>query len=390
MRVFFYVSLTLFSFLSSCKKPESDVSQESKPEPLSAVVVFAIGDSKVRHADQTEEKAQLGTTLAAGDNIVTGEAGKVDIQFPDGSSIRISPKSTIDFSKLSQTAGGATETQVALVSGKVFAKVNKGQKQDNFSVVTPTAIAGVRGTSFIVESGSGSLGDSVKVVEGSVSFAPRILALEKASNEEIERSEDLKKLQNSLATVEVILEQNQESKLSKKAADLAKIEKLEGLDIDKTIKAIEKEKPAVEAAKLTKKEEEEIKTIVQVDKETAKQIIALNESANVDKLDELKKKEIDKQRLAIEEEVKKKQIEEKKRFEETLANKPKDFKTREDVLNYYESIERITLTDGKTILGAIISQEGEYIIVQTENGVKRISKEEVDEVNYDVQKKKKN
>ncbi len=97
------IALSMLS-LQFCKKPESDVSTVEKgPEGLSAVVVFAVGDSKVRHADQTEEKAQLGTSLKTGDNIVTGDNGKVDIQFPDGSSVRISPKSQIDFSKLSQT-----------------------------------------------------------------------------------------------------------------------------------------------------------------------------------------------------------------------------------------------------------------------------------------------
>jgi len=376
--------------LLSCQKPDSNVAEKEKaPEPLSAVVVFSVGDSKVRHADQTEEKAQLGTTLAAGDNVVTGDNGKVDIQFPDGSNVRISPKSVIDFSKLSQTGAGATETQIALVSGKVFAKVSKSRKEDNFSVVTPTAIAGVRGTSFIVESGEGNSGSKVKVVEGSVAFAPRIPALENLSQAEIDQNADLKKLQSSLANVEVVLEQNQESKLSKQAAELSRIDKVENLNLEKALKTMEKEKPAVEAAKLTKKEEEELKTIVQVDKETAQAITKLNEVGNQEQLDELKKKEIETQRLAIEAQVKKQQAEEKKRFEDSLASQPKEFKSKVEIINYYERIEKIELTDGREIIGAIINQENNQLIVHTENGVKRINMEDVEQVIYDVHQKKK-
>ncbi|TGN13428.1 lipoprotein LipL45 [Leptospira ilyithenensis] len=375
--------------LAVCKKPETDVSESSKKSnELAAVVVFAVGDSKIQHADQTEEKAQLGTSLKAGDNVVTGDNGKVDVQFPDGSSIRISPKSVIDFSKLSQNSAGTTDTQISLVSGKVFAKVNKAKKEDNFTVITPTAIAGVRGTSFIVESGNGKP-SQVKVVDGAVAFAPRVPALEKLSAEEINGNADLKKLQESIANVEVVLEKNQGSTLSKKSEELSKIEKVESLDLNKALKTVEKEKPVVASANLTKNEEQEIKTIVTIDKETADQIVKLNDSAQTDKLDEIKKQENDKQRQALENEVAKKQEAEKKKFEQTLASEPKEFKSKKDIVNYYERIEKIVLVDGKTVIGAIINQENGQLIVHTENGIKRIDMDNVEEVVYDLQQKSK-
>ncbi|WP_411822329.1 lipoprotein LipL45 [Leptospira sp. 'Mane'] len=375
--------------LAVCKKPETDVSESSKKSnELAAVVVFAVGDSKIQHADQTEEKAQLGTSLKAGDNVVTGDNGKVDVQFPDGSSIRISPKSIIDFSKLSRNNAGTTDTQISLVSGKVFAKVNKAQKEDNFTVVTPTAIAGVRGTSFIVESGNGKP-SQVKVVDGAVAFSQRVPALEKLSAEEINGNADLKKLQDSIASAEVVLEKNQSSTLSKKSEELSRVEKVESLDLNKALKTVEKEKPVVAAANLTKNEEQEIKTIVSVDKETADQIVKLNEDAQTDKLDEIKKQEIDKQRQALENEVAKKQEAEKKKFEQTLASEPKEFKSKKDIVNYYERIEKIVLVDGKTVIGAIINQENGQLIVHTENGIKRIDMDNVEEVVYDLQQKSK-
>lgn len=380
----------LFTGLTVCKKPEAEVTEApKKPADLSAVVVFAVGDSKIQHADQTEEKAQLGALLKTGDNVVTGDNGKVDIQFADGSSIRISPKSAVDFARLSQDNAGTTDTQIALVSGKVFAKVNKAKKEDNFTVVTPTAIAGVRGTSFIVEAADGKPA-KVKVVEGAVAFAPRVQALEKLSEEEISKSADLKKLQESIAKAEVILEKDQASTQSVKSAELAKSADIQSLDLSKAFKTTEKEKLVVENAKLTKNEEQEIKTIVTVDKQTAQEIVKLSESAQTEKLDELKKQEIDAKRQEIEKDVAKRQEEEKKKFEDTLASQPKEFKSKKDIINYYERIEKIVLTDGKTvIIGAIINQENGQLIVHTENGVKKIDMDKVEEVIYDLQQKSK-
>lgn len=379
----------LFTGLTVCKKPDAEVTEApKKPADLSAVVVFAVGDSKIQHADQTEEKAQLGSLLKTGDNVVTGDNGKVDIQFADGSSIRISPKSAIDFARLSQDNAGTTDTQIALVSGKVFAKVNKAKKEDNFTVVTPTAIAGVRGTSFIVESAEGKPA-KVKVVEGSVAFAPRVPALEKLSEEEISKNGDLKKLQESIAKAEVILEKDQASTQSAKSAELAKSADIQSLDLSKAFKTSEKEKLVVESAKLTKNEEQEIKTIVTVDKQTAQEIVKLSESAQTEKLDELKKQEIDTKKHEIEKEVAKRQEEEKKKFEDSLANQPKDFKSKKDIVNYYERIEKIVLVDGKTVIGAIINQENGQLIVHTENGVKKIDMDNVEEVIYDLQQKSK-
>lgn len=382
-------ALVAGSALAVCKKPDVAVSETSKESGgLSAVVVYAVGDSKIRHADNTEEKAQLGTSLKAGDNIVTGDNGKIDVQFPDGSNMRISPKSVLDFSKLSQNAAGTTQTEIALVSGKVFAKVNKAKKEDDFTVVTPTAIAGVRGTSFIVESEEGKP-SAVKVVDGAVAFSNRVPALEKLSEEEINADANLKKLRDSLASTEVVLEKNQESRQSTKALELSKVESIKEADLTKISKTAEKEKPVVEKAKLTLSEEQEIKTIVSVDKETAQQIAKLSETAETDKLDEIKKQEIDKKRAELEKTVAAAQEVEKKKFEESLAADPKALKSQKDIVNFYERIEKIILSDGKVIIGAIISQSNDKLTVHTENGVKVIDKNNVDEVIYDLQTKSK-
>jgi hypothetical protein len=128
---------------------------------------------------------------------------------------------------------------------------------------------------------------------------------------------------------------------------------------------------------------------VSVDKNTAEEIAKLGEAGQTDKLDEIKKQEIDSKRASLEKEVAKKQEDEKKKFEESLASQPKDFKSKKDIVNYYERIEKIVLIDGKTIVGAIINQENGKLVVHTESGIKRIDMETVEEVIYDLQQKSK-
>jgi hypothetical protein len=371
--------------LGLCKKPGSELgSGDKKDSSLSAVVVFSVGESKISHSDGTEEKAQLGATVKTGDTIKTGEKGKVDLQFSSGSSIRVSPATTLDFAKLAMNSGGSLDTQLSLVSGKVFANVNKAKKDDSFSVITPTAIAGVRGTSFIVENDAKSNKAKVKVVDGSVSMAPRIPALDKMSNDEISANADFQKLKNSVIAAEVVLEKGQESSIESSNSKLSN--EINTLDIQKAVQEVEKDKLVVKTAGLTKSEEQEINTIVKVDEKTASELVELNQEGSTEQ-NATKSAEIEKKRKAIEEELASKQEAQKKKFESSLANNPKALDSKKQIVSYYERIEKIVLTNGKSEIGAIINQENNVMIVHTEQGIKRINLDDVEEVVYDYQTK---
>ncbi|MCE9501620.1 MAG: FecR domain-containing protein, partial [Leptospira sp.] len=218
-----FLILSAFVIATGCKKPGESLSggSDKKDNTLSAVVVFSVGESKITHSDSTEEKAVLGVSMKPGDKIITGDKAKVDIQIGDGSTVRLSGNTKMDFNKLALNDNGTADTQLALVSGKVFAKVNKAQKNDNFSVVTPTAIAGVRGTSFIMENGNGKVA-TVKVLDGQVALAPRVPALENISSEDISKSAELTKLKESLAKEEVVIEKNQSSSIASDDKNLSK------------------------------------------------------------------------------------------------------------------------------------------------------------------------
>lgn len=384
----FIASLVIALAFVVCKKPDSGLGDSgSQDTSLSAVVVFSVGDSRISHSDGTEERAQLGASVKTGDTIVTGDKGKVDLQFNNGSSIRISPATTLDFAKIAYNSNGSTDTQISLASGKVFANVNKAKKDDSFSVVTPTAIAGVRGTSFIVENDIKTNKAKVKVVSGSVAMAPRIPALENATQEQIDSSEGLKSLQASIQKVEVIIEKGQETSLSSNSVKLAAAE-IETLDVANLTKAVEKEKPVISNSSITKSEEQEIKTIVTVDQKTVQEIAQLNVDGSSTE-DAAKLAEIEKKKKEIEERLAVKQEEQEKKFNKELAAEPKEFNTKKDIVNYYERIEKVVLTNGKIEVGAIINQENNMMIIHTEQGVKKINLGDVQEVIYDYQSKTK-
>lgn len=375
--VFSSVLTTGLLVFNACKKPtESSKAAATKGNSPSAVVVFSVGEAKILHADLTEEKAALGASLKTGDKVSTKQKSKVDIQFADGSAIRISENSVIDFDALSINSHGNSDTRLALVSGKVFAKVNKASKEDQFSVVTPTAIAGVRGTSFIVDR-SKSDKAVVKVLDGAVAVAPRVVVLEGLSDEEIAKDEDLKKIQQTVASSEIVLEKNQASvvKADEKSLDVKDTSKISEKNITGVVKKLDN-------SGISKKEEEEIRTIVTVDKDTTEKMVRLNEESS-GKVDEQKAAALEAERKKLESEVAVRQEEEAKKFKQVLISAPKELKSSKDIVNYYERIEKIIMMDGSSMIGAIVDQQGSTMIVHTEQGIKKINQADVQEVIYD-------
>ncbi|EMG19105.1 sigma factor regulatory protein, FecR/PupR family [Leptospira interrogans serovar Copenhageni str. LT2050] len=382
--VFSSVLTTGLLVFNACKKPtESSKAAATKGNSPSAVVVFSVGEAKILHADLTEEKAALGASLKTGDKVSTKQKSKVDIQFADGSAIRISENSVIDFDALSINSHGNSDTRLALVSGKVFAKVNKASKEDQFSVVTPTAIAGVRGNFLLSFDRSKSDKAVVKVLEGAVAVAPRVVVLEGLSDEEIAKDEDLKKIQQTVASSEIVLEKNQASvvKADEKSLDVKDTSKISEKNITGVVKKLDN-------SGISKKEEEEIRTIVTVDKDTTEKMVRLNEESS-GKVDEQKAAVLEAERKKLESEVAARQEEEAKKFKQVLISAPKELKSSKDIVNYYERIEKIIMMDGSSMIGAIVDQQGSTMIVHTEQGIKKINQADVQEVIYDFQTKAK-
>ncbi len=111
---------------------------------------FFQGDVTVQRADNTgNDPAQLNMELVEGTRVVTGQDGQAEIEFEDGSLLRVTPQSTVVLSRLGTGADGSLETQVGVLNGLVYAELRASAKvgyriEAGGSVVTPLANATIR------------------------------------------------------------------------------------------------------------------------------------------------------------------------------------------------------------------------------------------------------
>ncbi|WP_010409864.1 FecR family protein [Leptospira inadai] len=118
-----------------------------EPAEEIGVVLFVAGDAfYIQNGKRSEIKKNM--VLKRQDQIETLK-GKVDLQVGSNSVIRISPYTKIQISELSSSAKENKST-IDLVSGKVFAKVDKSSKKENFVITSASYTAGVRGTQFVI------------------------------------------------------------------------------------------------------------------------------------------------------------------------------------------------------------------------------------------------
>ncbi|HMW06058.1 MAG TPA: lipoprotein LipL45 [Leptospiraceae bacterium] len=380
--------LCITTFFSQCKKPVDRIEnkQEKKDNTPTALVLFSVGESRIVHFDLTEERAALGSSFKTGDKITTGPKARVDIQINENAVIRLGANTKLDFVSIAQNSSGSSDTKLQLTNGKIFANVKKENKNEDFVVSTPTVIAGVRGTSFILEVNREESA-VLKVVDGSVAVSPRVPIFEKIPLEEIDKNTGLKKINQTLQGAQVIIEKDQAIELPANDRVLAS-EKLDNKTIKEIISRLtDAANTKPESAEFTKNEQQELKTIVSVDPKLASEMIRLNEDLSSGRIDEAKADELEKRRTALENQISNKQEVEKTKFNESIVVEPKKLQSNRDIIKYYERIEKIILINGKTEVGAIINQEDSIMVVHTENGIVRINTNEIIEVIYDYQTK---
>jgi len=125
-----------------------------------------VGVVEVFAADDTDwDDAELDQCLRMGDKIRTGQDGHVNLDFTSRADVSVNALSQFEIG--SSNAGGEID-QFVLSSGAAWLKIEKsGTARSSFSVRTPTAVAGVRGTEFDVEVAES--GDSdINVMDGEV------------------------------------------------------------------------------------------------------------------------------------------------------------------------------------------------------------------------------
>lgn len=118
--------------------------------------IFSVkGKAYIAHLLQKKKVAEVGEPVFEKDKIKTGSDAEVVVLMNDETKLTVSPGSYLKIP--SAKTGSAKNTQLALFGGKVGFEVKPLGEQQTFTVRTPSAVAGVRGThgemSFDMDSG---------------------------------------------------------------------------------------------------------------------------------------------------------------------------------------------------------------------------------------------
>ena len=102
---------------------------DDAPVHRAARLSFLQGDVTVDHLDNTAgDPAQINMPLAEGARLTTGEDGQAEVEFEDGSVVRVTPNSSLGLSVLSIDPAENFRTQLTLLHGLVYAKLHASSK----------------------------------------------------------------------------------------------------------------------------------------------------------------------------------------------------------------------------------------------------------------------
>jgi len=129
------------------------------------------GSVFVQAAGGAFEPAKNGMAVAEGSTLKTGPDGSAILKW-DGNTAKLAPLTMVKVDTLKVDAKGKAESKLDLAQGNVVSRVGKLGKDSTFSVKTPAAIAGVRGTAFDTGVNPETNQTTVAVVEGDVWWRP--------------------------------------------------------------------------------------------------------------------------------------------------------------------------------------------------------------------------
>jgi hypothetical protein len=120
-------------------------------KPTEAKLSFVKGKVEIQRAGgATWVPASLKMRVYSGDKVASEAESEAEITLDDGSVVKVKDKSTLVLERMAkQKKPLATVTALRAMNGRVLGCIKKlASKESKFSVTTPTAVAGVRGTVF--------------------------------------------------------------------------------------------------------------------------------------------------------------------------------------------------------------------------------------------------
>lgn len=142
-----------------------------KHQPATALVAQLQGHAELLRAGTSKAAPlQTGTSLRSGDRIMTGPDSNLALQFADGSQLLVLENSEVLMDSLSAWGTtGMVDTRIRLQGGRVDTQVIPAQGPGSrYQIITPAAVAAVRGTDFRVAAEPGKAIMRSEVTEGVV------------------------------------------------------------------------------------------------------------------------------------------------------------------------------------------------------------------------------
>ena len=139
------LSAAALAVLVACGGAKETGSATAVPT-LNAAVTFVQGQVHVEREGKISPLS-ADMVLNQADTIVTGKASAADLLIQGAGAVKLGENTRIRLLNLAR--GAANRVEVAVDQGQMASFVQKRRKEDSFHVVTPTAIAGVRGTVFL-------------------------------------------------------------------------------------------------------------------------------------------------------------------------------------------------------------------------------------------------
>jgi hypothetical protein len=140
--------------------------------PPDAAQVSHLEGSATRVRGDARVALAVGASVGVGDTVETGERARLELTLPDGSKLRLAPKSKATLDAASFNGKRRERVSLKLGAGRVWSNVVRGTGgADAFEVRTENAVTGVRGTSFSVLA-SADASAIVRVYTGTVGVRP--------------------------------------------------------------------------------------------------------------------------------------------------------------------------------------------------------------------------
>lgn len=360
------LALALSGALAFCGKKEQAQTDVSGRKML---VVLASGDAEVtRQGNKLPVK--VGLVVQTGDLINTG-SGSMDLQTRNGSAIRLKENSSVAVDAL--TEGAQQETTLALNKGGLLATVDKQNRGSSYKIVTPTAIAGVRGTSYSITVDDSGKNPRVRVLDGAVALSPRIAALEKYSAEEIKQDPALAKLA-AVQQKEVVLNQSTEGKLdnsleqkldavnSALASNQGELKNLSEEVTKNSDSGLQAEKTVI-----SQEERADRATLIVVDPSTFDSALESSLNGDTNAAATLLANARDEKTASILQELQ-------------SAAAERNLSSQKEISAYYQKTYTIKTTDGKTYSGALMARDSGMVILHTEKGIVKLEQGKIQSI----------